>query len=213
MCFPRLGLKMLLCKDYAKLIVFKVNLMRYLSLSVTTFFSVLLLTAELNAEGFYKWVNARGQVQYSDEPPAKGKAKKIKLPPITILESYGKQWKVDPLPVAKVQKPQVVTARVVKPKAKQLFRYQTLSFIAPKPNQVIKAQGGDVSAMLSIKPPLRKGHRLLYILDGKSVSKSVSRIANFPNLPNGTHTLMVKVVDSRGSTLHSSSALSFQVVR
>lgn len=187
--------------------------MRYFSLSVTTFFSVLLFTAELNADGFYKWTDARGQVQYSDEPPAKGKAKKIKLPPLTVLENFGKQWKVDPLPVAKVQKPKVITAKIAKPKLKQQFRYKALNFIAPKPNQVIKTQDGDVSAMLSIRPPLRKGHRLLYILDGKNASKSVSRIANFPNLPNGKHTLMVKVVDSRGSTLHSSSALNFQITR
>ena len=67
--------------------------------------------------------------------------------------------------------------------------------------------------MLNIKPPLRKGHSFIYALDGKDVSRGVSRIANFRNLQKGSHSLMVKVINSKGKPLQKSRVIKFTVIR
>ena len=178
-----------------------------------TIIMLIIFSSELNADGFYKWTDARGQVQYSDEPPTNGRAKQLKLPPITVLENYGNQWEVTPLPaITKNQaaKPTPVAPQVVKQKK---IYYKVLNFIAPKARQSIKADDGDISAMLTIKPPLKVGHRFLYLLDGKEAAKSVSRIANFKGLSKGSHRLLVNVVNPRGEVLQSSRPLNFTIIR
>jgi len=167
-----------------------------------------------NAEGFYKWKDAHGNTQYSDEPPKNIKAKKVKMPDITVLEGFGGQWKspnINPVtPIARPVKKTVSTLPVVAP---EIIKYTTLAFIAPKAGQVIQAENGDVSAMLSIKPPLKKGHNIIFLLDGKEAIKNRSRIANFPSLSNGAHTLSVDIISKGGDVLQSSSAVSFRVMR
>lgn len=176
--------------------------------------TIIMLTAfssDLNADGFYKWTDARGQVQYSDEPPTNGRAKQIKLPPLTVLENYGKQWEVTPLANEKELAPKPIVTPKVIPQKK--IYYTVLDFIAPKAGQSIKANDGDISAMLTIKPPLKVGHRFLYLMDGKQAAKSVSRIANFKALSKGPHRLLVQVVNPRGEILQSSRPLNFTIIR
>jgi len=90
--------------------------------------------------------------------------------------------------------------------------YSKLTFLAPKQDQGIRANNGDVSAMVSIKPPLKKGHQFVFSLDGKTISKGKSRTQNFSNLDRGSHTIGVKVVDNNGKTVKSSS-VGFNVLR
>ncbi len=161
----------------------------------------------VNAEGLYKWVDSKGNTQYGDKPPANVNAKIIDLPKITIIDNYAEQWKpikfedADPI---KQSKPQQTQSN---PSA-----YSKLTFLAPKPNQSIRANDGDVSAMISIKPPLKKGHKIVFSIDGKSAEKGTSRTKNFSNLNRGNHTIGVKVIDAKGKTLKSSS-VGFNVLR
>ena len=186
--------------------------MRYLPFSVVVILTMSLMTIS-NAEGFYKWKDARGQIQYGDEPPANIHAKKVKLPAITVLEDYGNQWEyIEETPTKKTPPPvkKAISTPILAPKPKN---YSTLTFIAPKPGQLIQAENGDVSAMLSIKPPLKKSHQLLFILDGKKAVKSNSRIANFPGLSNGAHTISVNIINNQGDTVQRGNTLNFKVMR
>ena len=185
--------------------------MQTLQIALFLILSCFMTTA--NAEGFYKWKDARGQIQYGDEPPPNVHAKKMALPAITVLEGYGEQWKVEdqPAPVT-VSKPVTPTGFVPVPKPRPKV-YRSLSFIAPKAGQSIKADNGDVSVMLSVKPPLKANHQFLFLMDGKQVTKSHSRIANFSNLSGGGHLLKVKIVDAAGRDIQQSVPLQFNVVR
>lgn len=169
--------------------------------------SLILSQSAINAEGLYKWKDARGNTQYGDRPPANSNAKPIELPKITVIENYAEQWKPmkfnDSLPAQNSVNTQ--------PQAKT-SRYSKLQFLAPKANQAIRANDGDVSAMVSIKPPLKKGHQLVFSIDGKAMAKSKSRTKNFSDLKRGKHTIGVKVVDAKGKVLKSSS-VGFNVLR
>lgn len=189
--------------------------MRYFLFFITALFTLVTLTAQVNAEGFYKWKDARGNTQYGDEPPTNVKAKRMKMPAITVLQDYGTQWEYeeDPIPVATKRATAPVHKIAVPITTAAPIQYSTLAFIAPKAGQLIRAEDGDVSAMISVKPPLRRGHKLHFILDGKNAVQSTSRVANFPNLSNGTHTLSVNIVTNSGDILQSSDTMNFRVTR
>jgi hypothetical protein len=178
--------------------------------------SFIIFSSQANyADGVFKWKDARGKVQYGDEPPANVKLdKKFKMPDIMVIDGFKEQWK--PLegdsPKAVTVASPVVTAPVVQ--QSQAVIYTKLVFIAPKENQLIKSGfGGEVSAMLSIKPPLKKGHKVAFVLDGKEVARSKSRINNFSNLSGGSHSVVAKIVDQGGRAVMTSKPVAFNVVR
>jgi len=167
----------------------------------------------VSAEGFYKWKDARGNIQYGDSPPANTRAKKMKMPKITVIENYQDQWK--PLNDSDLRVNKVQTTRSTT-KTKQVKNriYSKLIFIAPKNNQVMKGGfGGEVTSMLSIKPPLKNGHEIIYLLDGEESSRSTSRISNFSNLQRGLHTAGAKIIDQNGDTLIVAPPVPFEIKR
>ena len=171
--------------------------------------SLLLLQSTAYGEGLYKWKDARGNIQYGDSPPANSNAQSMELPKITIIDNYADQWK--PMnfknqPAEPEPEPSEEPAKVIK------SQYTKLAFLAPKPNQAIRANDGDVTAMISIKPPLKKGHQLVFSIDGKSMTKTKARTKNFSDLKRGKHTIAVSVVDKKGRTLKNQS-VSFNVLR
>jgi len=170
-------------------------------------FTIILANSSLGAESVYKWIDAKGKTQYGDKPPAKTKVEKVKMPAITIIENYANQWQ--PIPDVSEK----TTNDEQRPKlAKPLIKYTTLNFLAPKQGQVIRANDGDVSAMLNIKPPLKPGHLVVFMLDGKEISKSKSRTANFKNLSRGSHTASFNIINQSGKVLGNSS-VAFDVQR
>lgn len=195
----------LFCYNQAKFMFFKVKQMKTLSHWLLILSCVFAASATL-AEGFYKWKDARGNIQYGDRPPANVKAERMAMPKLTVIENYGDQWK--PVSFPKDADPDMQDDAPQKTGA----AYTALKFIAPKNNQSIRANDGDVSAIISLKPGLKKGHVIAFSLDGKEVSKGSSRTKNFANLSRGDHSVSVKVMDKKGKVLKSQS-VSFTVLR
>ena len=195
----------LFCYNQAKFMFFKVKQMKTLTHWLLILSCAFAASATL-AEGFYKWKDARGNIQYGDRPPTTAKAEKMDMPKLTVIENYGEQWK--PVSFPKQTDP------YKQPEASQNAgtAYTALKFIAPKNNQSIRANDGDVSAIIILKPGLKVGHVITFSLDGKEVSKGSSRTNNFSNLSRGDHSVSVKVKDKKGKVLKSQS-VSFTVLR
>lgn len=168
--------------------------------------ALILSQSTVQADTLYKWKDARGNTQYGDSPPANVQAQAVDLPKITIIDNYAEQWKPLEFDQAQPEK-QAKTIPLVKNNT-----YTKLAFLAPKQNQAIRANDGDVSAMVSIKPPLKKGHKLVFSIDGKAMKKGVSRTQNFSNLSRGSHNIGVSVVDQKGKSIKNSS-VTFNVLR
>lgn len=190
--------------------------MRPLNFALFSLFLLAGLNTQLTADSFYKWTDARGVVHYGEEPPKNQRVKPIEMPEITVVEDYGKQW----LPLETEKKPKsspkaassnAPVQKVANPGYKP--SYESLKFIAPRDGQIINAKDGDVSAMMSVKPPLKKGHKLVFTIDGKAKPKASSRIFNFKNLNTGNHTASVLIVDANGKVQMNSKELSFVVKR
>lgn len=164
------------------------------------------------AEGFYKWKDARGNIQYGDKPPKNIKVEKFKAPAITVLESYGRQWLPSTTPLTGNNSSRSINKKTQPPTNNAV--YTKFSFIAPKNNQVMKSNfNGAVSAMLSLKPPLKKGHKITFSLNGKEIAKSTSRTQNFSNLKRGNHSISANVLDKYGNVVMTANAVSFKVMR
>lgn len=164
----------------------------------------LLLSSVVDANNFYKWKDAKGKTQYGDQPPANVKAQPMELPKITVIDNYGDQWK--PINFNKT-KSEEETAPI-----NNTGTYSKLDFLAPKKAQGVRANDGDVSAMVSVQPPLKEGHLIVFSIDGKDQEKGTSRTQNFSNLNRGDHTIRVKIIDNQGKILKSSS-VAFSVLR
>lgn len=164
----------------------------------------------VSAEGLYKWKDARGHIQYGDNPPKNVRLESLDIPELTVIQNYADQWKVDnskavkPTPNVNTP-PQIVEKTSVK--------YEKFTFIAPKQNQVIHTKAGDVSAMISLRPALKSGHSIVFKLDGKAQEKGTTRMANFSALSVGPHAITASIIDAQGKVVQETSALEFRVIR
>ncbi len=175
---------------------------------IMLFITSLLVCSSGYANSFYKWKDARGNTQYGDKPPPGVNAEPMNMPAITVIDNYADQWK----PMNLSDDPLKQEAEIEETSSASGNSYDVLKFVAPKSNQAIRANDGDVSAMISVKPPLKAGHEIAFYLDGKEVSKGSSRTSNFKNLPRGAHTVTAKILDKSGKAIKNSS-VSFNVLR
>ena len=187
--------------------------MRSFLSSILTVTCLVFSSQAAQADGVFKWKDARGNIQYGDEPPANVKVDNFKMPEIMVVDGFKEQWKSleGDEPKAAVAKP--ILQQPVVNKAQTMI-YTKLAFIAPKNNQVLGASfNGAVSTMLTIKPPLKKEHQIVLTLDGKNIPESRSRANNFSNLRRGVHTVLAKIVDRKGKIINQSEVISFRILR
>lgn len=174
-------------------------------ITILALISMQLFLLPASADTVFKWKDRYGKTQYGDKPPQGVKAEAVKMPAITVIENYGQQWKSNTGAIA--EQDDQADADRSRP------TYDVLSIIAPKADQAIRANDGDVTLMLDIKPKLQKGHSIVVFLDGKQVSNGPSRAVNLTNLDRGTHQVQAEVRDAHNSSLISSSGVSFTVLR
>lgn len=174
------------------------------SLSISSF------STSLFADSFYKWRDARGNIQYGDDPPKNVRLEKLNMPQLTIIQDYGSQWKseeveLDNTLIKKYSRQSVPV--------KRNMNYEKFTFIAPKINQVIHAKEGDISAMLSISPPLKSGHSIVFVMDDKNKKQGKSRISNFTALSVGKHSIKASIINAQGKIIQNTQAIPFRVLR
>lgn len=184
--------------------------MRLLPLFILFLLSSSSFTISLHADGVYKWKDAYGNIQYGDKPPENVRLEQLDMPLLTVIEGYSDQWKS---PKNKNKKPAFTQLTPQKITQASSIKYEKFAFIAPKLNQVIHTKEGDVSAMISIRPPLKKVHSITYTLDGKKGSKGASRITNFSGLSVGNHSLSASITDRQGKVIQTTETIKFRVIR
>jgi hypothetical protein len=161
-----------------------------------SFFSVVV------ADNIFIWKDAKGIIHYGDSPPESAKAQAVDLPELTVIKDYGKLYK--PVLTTKEQ-------GLVKDKSKQL--YSKLSIIVPTNKQAIRANDGDVTVMLSLKPKLLPNHQLSIFLDDKKMAEGALRMVNLTNLDRGDHTVYTVIKDAKNKEVIRSKAVVFTVIR
>ena len=147
--------------------------MRYwLILVASTFF-----VSTLFADNVFSWKDTKGVVHYGDTPPEQSNAKAVTLPELTIVKDFGKLYKP------------MLIERERGGEKKEMMKnpYAFFRILAPRNKQAIRANDGDVTVMLSVKPKLLPNHILSVFLDGKKMAEGSLRMVNLTNLDRGEH--------------------------
>jgi hypothetical protein len=144
-------------------------------------------------EAVYRYVDANGVVHYTDRAPDKH-AKPIRLAPVS-----------GPVPARK--------AGFYSPEALRQAARFAVRVESPTPDQRLPAGTAPLVAAASVMPALVKGFRLVYQIDGRSVTSApvdALSIALQP-LQAGSHELLVILLDEQNRELARSESSRFRV--
>jgi len=178
--------------------------------------TVLFTHATLSA-AIFSWTDASGNIVYGDSPPDSAVAKSVAPPKLTILENFANRY-TDENTLSRRSGNTSLESNASQSKSGNKGRfvkapYTALKIIAPKADQLIRANDGDVSIALSTSPKLRAGDKVIIHLDGQLHSSIKSRVANLSGLERGEHKLMVEIKSASGESLLKSGEIRFNVLR
>lgn len=161
-----------------------------------TIIILMLLWVSTGLAEVYKWVDENGVVQYSDRP-LEDDAQKVKLPSASFYKPPEYQPAV-PDSEAKDEEP--------------LYRRAVL--VEPQPDATIRDNTGAVPVSVSLAPPLRPGHTLAVLVDGRTVfDRTTMTQLELGNVDRGTHQILVKVFDAAGQEVIATPAVTFHLHR
>jgi len=151
-------------------------------------FTLLFAATGAQADKVYKWVDAEGNVLYTDQPRKGAQEVKIaKQPPSTVVASY-----------ASVNEDR--------------FRYSAVTLPEPTNEGTIRDNEGNVKVSVNVVPPLRsdRGDQIRLSLDGSVLNTDpISPDVVLAGLDQGAHTLQATVTDKAGRVLISSDPVEF----
>lgn len=141
----------------------------------------------------YKWVDKDGVVHYSDQPHPG--AKVVQLPGLSGFSE-------PPAGSAAASgKSQSAAAKV----------YREFEITSPKTKETLHANDGKVPVTVALAPALKRTHKLVYALDGKTAGATRATSLTLTHVVRGTHTLSVKVEDAQGDTVAEAPPVTFYV--
>jgi len=144
----------------------------------------------------YRWVDAQGNVHYSDEPQ-KG-ATEIPMPEVTTI---------------KMKPPKLIDLSQNVGKNQQQSKkedYISLKMASPVDGAIITNEAGHLDITVSLLPGLQQDDKLRFFLDGKPLEKDqTSTTLSVDGLATGEHNASVIVVDKNGQTLIDSDSVKF----
>jgi hypothetical protein len=152
---------------------------------------LLVLGSPLHAE-VYKYYDSNGNLVLSDSLPKdkNSKAEKIETRPIMTIPALDATRKG--------------ASAADKAPAKPL-KYVIL-VQSPAPEATFQRSEGDIPLAVSVTPGLQPEHHLEVLMDGALVSSDGSGTLKVDDLERGSHTLLVKVLDTNGKTVASNQS-------
>jgi hypothetical protein len=143
----------------------------------------------------YKWVDAEGNVQYSDKP-VEG-AETVKVPKSNIYTPA-------PIPDSEDQPGAGTDATD--------GSYTTFSIAEPENDQTIRSNEGQVRISFFIEPTLYEGDKIALYLDGQKMKgEHTTMRLSLTNLERGTHTLKAEVLSAEGEQRASAKPVVFHL--
>lgn len=142
----------------------------------------------------YRSVDENGNVVFSDTP-SEG-AEKIEVQEAQTVDSP------DTRPF--VYEP---------PESEPAPRYRSVAISSPQDDESIRANSGNITIRMSVSPSLKRGDKLVLLMDGKEVSAGSSTSVSLENVDRGSHSLQARVVGADGQTWVSSESVTFHLQR
>jgi len=159
-------------------------------------FVLVLATGFAHADKVYKWVDAQGNVLYTDQP--RNGAQEIRIARPSVSAAQASQ---------SVREQLAALAAVVEP---DRSKPSAVTLSAPANEETIRNNDGNVTVAFRVQPEPRSGERIRLTLDGNVVDAEVSPPGIvLSGLDQGTHTLQAAVTDGSGRVLTRSDLVTF----
>jgi hypothetical protein len=164
-------------------------------------FTLILLGAAVASAQTYRWVDEKGVVHYSDRPQPG--AEKVELEPVQTYQA-------PPARTSAAAAGSASSAQARRP-GEPAPEYARCEISTPTNDQsFVNVQ--SVSAAVRVEPPLRAGHTITLVMDGRAVQDPGSAVRfSISPIYRGTHSLMTVVQDATGLTLCRSPVITFHV--
>ncbi|WP_455380153.1 DUF4124 domain-containing protein [Acidihalobacter prosperus] len=188
-----------LAKIYNLLLIFNTAYLHRKMARLILFICCLLFATTANAT-IYRWINAQGNVVFSDTPPPNGHAKTFNLhnhAPIDTIQSPHMQ------PSQPAQNPS---------SHKKKSYYRSLEITSPANNTAVRANNGNITVSLKVAPSLSQGDHIRLYMDGAQVYNGTSTQIHLKNVDRGTHTIYAAIATRNGIAIRS-PGVSFTVKR
>jgi hypothetical protein len=156
-----------------------------------------------NGAPAWRWVDASGQVHFSDRP----------VPGATQIELGAAQG----FGRATAERPTRVAAATGEPGATPAnvaaAPYQAVEVVSPAEQETLRNIGSVLNVQVRFQPNLQPGHRYDLVFDGQrqNLNTGAGR-ATVNDVFRGTHTLQVVVIDSAGIEVQRSPVRNFIVM-
>ena len=172
-------------------------------------FLLALLVSQAPAE-IYKWVDAQGNVHYSDEPQGPGAKRMRQLPGLST-------YSPPPLPSKPPQQEmeEELSGDLPEPAPQPSHPgYQVLKIVSPENEGTVRSSPGEVTLFVALSPVLREGDYFRVILDGKLLPEHhSSTVIRLNNVDRGEHRVAVAVFSKDGKKLLQSDTHVFYLHR
>ena len=160
-----------------------------------------LTTSWVHAAPAWRWVDANGQVHYSDTP----------VPGATQIELSGAQTFG-----SSARQPAAATKSASQPGAQRgtggTERYRAVNIVSAKQQETLWNVGTAVNVQVELDPPLQPSHLIDLFVDGQRRNLNTpSTDLTLEDVYRGTHTIQAVVVDQGGAEVIRSLATTFMV--
>ena len=168
---------------------------------------ITLLTLSFCAQAeLFKWVDANGNIIYSDQPP-----------PGTEKEQH--QVEEEDLPALNttpaLEQPVTSATNSKSGNTEAEQRYKGISIVAPENDTSVRQNAGNVSIKVAIEPFLfnERGDLLAIYMDGIEVSRGRATSVQLVEVDRGTHVVRAEIVDADGKILKKAKPVTFTLHR
>jgi uncharacterized protein DUF4124 len=157
-------------------------------------------TSWVHAAPAWKWVDANGQVHYSDTPVPG--ATQVELSGAQTFGSSGRQQSATKPAGQQAAQKSTGTAQP----------YRSFNIVSPKQQETLWNVGTVVDVQIELDPPLQPEHLVDLFVDGQRLNMN-ARSSDFTlqDVYRGTHTIQAVVVDQTGTEVLRSLATTFMV--
>lgn len=176
--------------------------MRYLLISVLLFISM------TTVGGVYRWVDANGQIHFSDKPHRGAEQIQLKqtsvyTPPDSVTNEEKPNGADEP-PAAEPEQTGENTGTA----------YESIAIVSPEKNQVVRSSDGTVNISIDLRPGLQEGHKIRVFLNGTQAAEDLAATQiTLQDMDRGTHSLEVGAVTDQGEVLIRSGSINFHMLR
>jgi hypothetical protein len=148
----------------------------------------------------WRWVDASGQVHYSDRP----------VPGATQVELAGAQTFGNG-PRRQTQTPSSAST-AASPGTNSATAYRSFNIVSPSQQQTLWGTGSVLNVQVELQPALQPNHRIDVLLDGERRNlNAASTQLSVPDVFRGQHTVQAVIVDQTGAEVLRSGSTTFMI--